>query len=138
MDSFFHNIFQIFFLFGYLVLYVVSIILLKPFRVHRHRPKSTIAIKISYLVFLAVFLVFTYLLLFGKKVLSEDDMPYDSLFNIHFLLFLSSTIIPNVGIMIRRSIKRKRIVFNLAFISINLIYAGYLLFLIVSKKWALL
>jgi hypothetical protein len=138
MDSFFHNIFQIFFLFGYLILYVVSIIILKPFRIHRHRPKSTIAIKVSYLAFLAVFLVFTYLLLFGKKELSEEDMPYDTLFNIHFLLFLSSTIVPNVGIMLRRSIRKKRIGFNLIFIAVNLLYTAYLLFLIISKKWALL
>jgi hypothetical protein len=138
MDSFFHNVFQIFFLFGYLVLYVVSVIILKPFRIHRHRPKSTIAIKISYLLFLAVFLVFTYLLLFGKKKLSDEDMPYDTLFNIHFLIFLSSTIVPNIGIMIRRGIKRRRIRFNLIFISINLIYAAYLLYLIISEKWALL
>jgi drug/metabolite transporter (DMT)-like permease len=138
MDSFFHNIFQIFFLLGYLVLYVVSFILLKPFRVHRHRPKSTIAIKLSYLLFLAVFLVFTYLLLFGKKELSEDDMPYDTLFNIHFLLFLSSIIVPNVGIMLRRTIKRKRVGFNVIFISVNLIYTTYLLYLIFSKTWALL
>ena len=138
MNSFFHNIFQFFFLFGYLVLYVVSIIILKPFRIHRHRPKSTIAIKVSYLIFLAVFLIFTYLLLFGKKELSEEDLPYDTLFNVHFLLFLSSTIIPNVGIMIRRHIRRKRIQYNMIFISVNLIYAAYLFFLIVSKKWALL
>jgi hypothetical protein len=138
MDSFFHNIFHIFFLFGYLVLYVVSVILLKPFRLHKHRPKSTIALKLSYLMFLLVFLIFTYLLLFGKKELSDDELPYDTLFNIHFLIFLSSTIIPNIGVMLRRSIRRKRIQFNLIFIGINLIYALYLLFLIISRKWALL
>lgn len=138
MDSFFHNVFQFFFLFGYVVLYVISIIILKPFRVHHHRPKSTIVLKVSYLLFLAVFLIFTYLLLFGKKVLSEEDIPYDTLFNIHFLLFLTSTIIPNIGIMIRRSIRKKRMEYNLLFIFINLLYTAYLLYLIISEKWALL
>jgi hypothetical protein len=138
MDSFFHNIFHIFFLFGYLVLYVVSVILLKPFRLHKHRPKSTITLKLSYLMFLLVFLIFTYLLLFGKKELSDDELPYDTLFNIHFLIFLSSTIIPNIGIMLRRSFRRRRIQFNVIYISINLTYTLYLLFLIISRKWALL
>jgi hypothetical protein len=138
MNSFFHNIFHVFFLFGYLVLYVVSIIILKPFRVHRHRPKSTISLKISYLIFLAVFLLFTYLLLFGKKELDEEDMPYDTLFNIHFLLFLSSTIIPNIGIMLRRGIRKKRLQYNLFFSGVNLAYILYLLYCIISEKWALL
>jgi hypothetical protein len=138
MDNFFHNVFHLFFLIGYLVLYVVSVIILKPFRIHRHRPKSTISLKLSYLVFLAVFLVFTYLLLFGEKVLDEEDLPYDTLFNIHFLLFLSSTIIPNMGIMIRRSIRSKRILYNIILTAINLIYISYLLYCIITKKWALL
>jgi len=138
MDNFFQNVFHLFFLIGYLVLFVVSIIILKPFRVHHHRPKSTISLKISYLIFLAVFLLFTYLLLFGKKELDEEDMPYDTLFNIHFLVFLSSTIIPNLGVMIRRSIRKKRLQFNLLFTSINLIYIFYLVFCIITKKWALL
>ncbi|MBN2486209.1 MAG: hypothetical protein JXB34_09570 [Bacteroidales bacterium] len=137
MNSF-QNIFHLFFIIGYLVLFIVSIIILKPFRIHRHRPKSTIAIKLSYLAFLAVFLTFTYLLLFGKKKLPEGDTPYDTLFNIHFLLFLSSIVLPNIGIMLRRKFRKNRVAFNLIFTSINLIYALYLICLILSKKWALL
>jgi hypothetical protein len=138
MGNFFQDIFHIFFIVGYLVLFTVSILILKPFRVHKHRAKSTISLKISYLLFLAIFLVFTYLLLFGKKELTEEQMPYDTLFNIHFLLFLSSTIIPNVGIMLRRSIHKKRIQYNLTFTAINCIYILYLVYSIVSEKWALI
>ena len=138
MGGFFHGIFQFFFLFGYLVLYVVSIIILRPFRVHKRRRRSTIALKVSYLLFLAFFLIFTYMLLFGQKVLDQDDQPYDSIFNVYFMIFLTATIIPNVGIMVRRRIKKNRVEFNISFTVINMLYAIYLLFLILSGQWALL
>ena len=138
MGSFFHNIFQIFFLIGYILIFIVTIIIIRPFRIHKRRTKSTIALKVSYLLYQLSFLAFTYLLLFGKKELSDDEVPYNSLFNIHFLFFLSATIIPNVGIMIRRTIKRSRIEYNVTVTMINLLYFIYLLYLCFSHKWALM
>ncbi len=138
MGGFFHGIFQFFFLIGYIILFIVSIIILKPFRIHKRRRASTMLIKMSYLIFLALFLTFTYMLLFGKKVVVEGDEPYDSIFNIYFLIFLSATIVPNLGIMIRRKIKKNRVEYNILVSLINLLYALYLLFLIVSGQWSLL
>ncbi len=88
MGDFFHGVFQTFFLIGYVILYIVTILILQPFRYHRRRLKSTILLKMSYLLYLASFLAFTYLLLFGKKEITDSEKPYDTLFNIHFL-FLS-------------------------------------------------
>jgi uncharacterized membrane protein YhaH (DUF805 family) len=138
MGGFFHGIFQFFFLVGYIILFIVSIIILRPFRIHKRRRGSTIALKISYLIFLALFLIFTYMLLFGNKIRDENDQPYDSIFNVYFMLFLSATIVPNIGIMLRRRIKKNRVEYNILFTLINMIYALYLLFLIVSGQWALL
>jgi len=138
MGGFFHGIFQFFFLVGYIVLFIVSIIILRPFRVHKKRRGSTMSLKISYLFFLALFLLFTYLLLFGDKSSLEDDQPYDSIFNIYFLIFLTATIVPNVGIMIRRRIKKNRVEYNVLFTVVNMLYGMYLLFLVVSGQWALL
>ena len=138
MGGFFHGIFQFFFLVGYIILFIVSIIILRPFRIHKRRRGSTISLKISYLIFLALFLAFTYMLLFGDKVKDENDQPYDSIFNIYFLIFLTATIVPNIGIMIRRRIKKNRVEYNILFTIVNLLYALYLLFLIVSGQWALL
>ena len=73
MGNFFHGIFQFFFLLCYVILFVVSIIILRPFRVHKRRKYSTMSLKISYLLFLAALLVFTYLLLFGVKVSQEGE-----------------------------------------------------------------
>ncbi len=138
MGNFFHGVFQTFFLIGYCILFVVTVLILKPFRYHKRRQKSTIALKLSYLLYLASFLTFTYLLLFGKKEISESEKPYDTLFNIHFLFFLTSTIVPNVGIMIRRRIKMNRVEYNLLFSVINILYFIYLTYLCVSHKWALM
>lgn len=138
MGNTFQSIFQFFFLIGYVVLLVVSIIILKPFRLHKRRRISTVSLKISFLLYLISFLVFTYMLLFGNKVITEDLQPYDSIFNLYFMVFLTATIVPNAGIMIRRRIKKNRVEYNVLFTVINLLYALYLLFLIISKQWALL
>jgi hypothetical protein len=138
MGGFFHNVFQVFFLIGYLLIFVVTIIILRPFRVHHRRMKSTITLKVSYLLYQASFLVFTYLLLFGSKELAENEKPYDTLFNIHFLLFLTATLFPNLGIMIRKGFKKNRIEYNITFTLINMMYFMYLLYLCVSRKWALM
>ncbi len=138
MGGFFHGIFQFFFLVGYIILFIVSIIILRPFRIHKKRRISTISIKVSYLFFLAMFLLFTYLLLFGNKIPDNDDQPYDSFFNIYFLIFLTATIVPNIGIMIRRRIKKNRVEYNVLFTLVNMLYGMYLLFLVVTGQWALL
>lgn len=138
MGDFFHGVFQTFFLIGYVILFIVTILILQPFRYHKRRVKSTILLKVSYLMYLASFLAFTYLLLFGKKDISDSEKSFDTLFNIHFLFFLTSTIVPNVGIMIRRKIKRNRVDFNILVSIINLIYFTYLVYLCVSHKWALM
>ena len=138
MGGFFHSVFQVFFLIGYVLIFVVTIIILRPFRIHRRRMKSTITLKFSYLLYQISFLVFTYLLLFGNKELAEDEQPYDTLFNIHFMLFLTATILPNLGIMIRKKIKRNRIEYNITVTLINILYFSYLLFLCFSRKWALM
>jgi hypothetical protein len=138
MGDFFHGVFQTFFLIGYVILYIVTILILQPFRYHRRRLKSTILLKMSYLLYLASFLAFTYLLLFGKKEIAESEKPYDTLFNIHFLFFLTSTIVPNVGIMIRRRIRKSRVDYNVLVSIINFIYFFYLLYLCVTHKWALM
>lgn len=138
MAALLQNAFQAFFIFGLLLLFVVSIIILKPFRIHHKRPVTTISLKVTYLIFLGHFLIFTYLLLFGPKTYNEDVMPYDTLFNKHFLFFISSTIIPSFGIMVRRRIRNKRVTYNLIFSFINIMYTGYFLYAIGSGKWAML
>ncbi len=129
---------NIFFALGYTGMYMTAAIILKPFRKHYKRYLSTLSLKISYLVFFAVFLLFTYLLLFGDRVLEEGVEQYDTLFNIHFLFFLSSAIIPNAGVILRKQVRKKRVVYNIFFTGINVIYGAYLFWATTSGVWMLL
>jgi uncharacterized membrane protein YhaH (DUF805 family) len=138
MGNFFQGVFQTFFLAGYVIIFIVTIIILQPFKYHKRRNKSTISLKISYLLFLLSFLIFTYLLLFGEKVITGEEEPYDTLFNIHFIFFLTSSIVPNIGIMIRRKIKKNRIEYTILFTIINSLYFIYLIYLSLSDKWELM
>lgn len=131
------SVFHVFFMGGLIVIYLISIMVLKPFRVHRKRRISTISLKLSYLLFLLFFFIFTYLLLFGHKITNAIGTAYDSIFNIHFLIFVSASIVPNVGVMLRRRIKRKRVEYNYMFTAVNALYSLHLLFLIASQKWAI-
>ena len=132
------RVFQFFFLSGLIVIFVISVFILRPFRKHRRRKISTISLKLSYLSFLLIFFIFIYLLLFKNNVSSNDGLLYDTIFNIHFLTFASATIVPNIGIMMRQRIKNKRSEYNIAFSMVNLFYATYLTALLVSGKWAML
>ena len=55
MNGFLNFLLHLIFIATFVFLYVVSIIILRPFRKHRKRPVSTIALKMSYLLYLAVF-----------------------------------------------------------------------------------
>jgi len=138
MGNFFHGIFQTFFLIGYVILFVITVLILQPFKFHRRRGKSTVFLKVTYLLYLASFLLFTYLLLFGKKEVPDSEKPYETLFNVHFLFFLTSTVVPNIGIMIRRKIRSYRMEYNILIALINLLYFFYLTWLCTSHKWALM
>lgn len=135
MGMFFRGGFSIFFLLGYIMIFIVAIIIIRPFRKHKQRLISTILLKLSYLFFLALFLVITYLLLFGNKNLNSGDNPYNSIFHIHSLLLLIAAVIPNAGIAIRKRVKKNRASYNIIFTMINLVLISYLLNLLISGRW---
>jgi hypothetical protein len=119
------------FIAAFLLLFLIAIIILKPMRFHIKRKYSTMSLKFSYLIYLAVFLVFTYLFMFyngGTASLYLED-PDNPKAIVHFSILLLSFIIPNTGILIRRKIKW-RVPFNVGMTFINFIFAYYLLKLI--------
>jgi hypothetical protein len=118
------------FIAAFLFMYFVAIILLKPMRFHIKRKYSTIFLKVTYLIYLATFLIFTYLFLFynGSSLFYLEDPDNPRAF-FHFTLLLLSFFIPNTGILIRRSIK-KRTIYNVAVGIVNIIFGIYLLILI--------
>jgi hypothetical protein len=121
---------HLFFTVACLLIFLLASVLLKPFQLHYKRKYSTVSLKISYLIYLALFLVFTYLFFLqgGKSSLNleESDNPKS---NIVFALLLLSFFIPNIAILIRRRIK-ERSVYNVVFTAINVIVSLFLFYLI--------
>jgi len=118
-------------------LYVVSIVILKPFRVHQKRPVSTISLKVSYLVYLLAFLLLAYLVLFYSSVPAEDEEnpAGKNPFLLYYITVILAFFIPNLGIMLRRRFNKYRTNYNLIFTAINLFTALVLSFIIYIIPW---
>ena len=136
MNGFLNFLLHFIFIATFSFLYVVSIIILKPFRLHRKRPGSTLILKLSYLVYLLVFLIMAYLVLFYSKMEgSLDDISFDSRYNLYYIAVIISFVVPNVSIMFRRKIKVFRTAYNYGFTAINILITFTLFFIIYSTPW---
>lgn len=124
------------FIASFLLVYVIAIIILKPFRLHRKRPVSTITLKTSYLIYLASFMLLAYLVLFFS-ITSEptEEATEENILNVFTLFCIFAFFIPNIGIMVRRSIRSWRVVYNYIFTGINLLFAGGLIYYIIDIPW---
>ena len=136
MNNFFQFLLHFIFIATFLFVYVIAIILLKPFRLHRKRKVSTVALKISYLVYLAFFLAFVYLVLFfaDSEVTTEENMDNGKSV-IYYIIVLVSFFIPNIGIMIRRRFKKNRNHFNYLVTVFNLLIILALIFMMSQVRW---
>lgn len=124
------------FISAFLLVYVIAIIILKPFRLHRKRPVSTIALKTSYLVYLASFMLLAYMVLFFS-ITSEptEEAAEERILNTYTIFSVIAFFIPNIGIMIRRSVTSWRVKYNYLFSAINLIISGGLIYYIMDVPW---
>ena len=115
---------------------MIAIILLKPGRLHRKRKVSTLALKISYLLYLAFFLAFVYLVLFfaDSEVKNEDNLENGTSI-IYYIIVFVSFFSPNIGIMIRRRFKKHRQAFNYLATVINFMILLALAFMMSQVKW---
>ncbi len=120
----------------FIFLFVVSIIILRPFRIHRKRTFSTIAIKVSYLIYLLTFLLLAYLVLFYSGTRSDEEEPVGkNPFAIYYVAVILAFFIPNIGIMLRRKINKFRSQYNLIFTGVNLFTTLILAFIIYTMPW---
>jgi drug/metabolite transporter (DMT)-like permease len=122
---------KIIFIIAFLFIYIIAILLLKPMRYHVKRKYSTTTLKFSYLIYLAVFLTFTYLFLFFYKdpMFSYFESTENPSSTIHFIILLLGFFVPNIGILIRRKFKQ-RTVYNVIFSLVNVVFSLYIWFLI--------
>lgn len=124
------------FIAAFLLVYVISIIILKPFRLHRKRPISTISLKTSYLVYLAAFMLLAYLVLFFTMTSEPtEEATEEKILDVFTIFSVFAFFIPNVGIMIRRSIKSWRVTYNYIFTALNMIIAAGLIYYITDIPW---
>ncbi len=132
MNFFLHFIF----ITAFLLVYVIAIIILKPFRLHRKRPVSTITLKVSYLVYLAAFMLLAYLVLFFS-ITSEptEEANEEKILNVFTIFSIFAFFIPNIGIMIRRSVRSWRVTYNYLVSGLNLLIAGGLIYYITDIPW---
>jgi len=121
---------KVLYIIAFAFIFLLTYILLDPFRMHRKRPYSTLALKLSFLVYLIFALIITYLFLFNysRSVSFFEDIenPRASL---HFTLYMITLIVPTLGIFLRRRFNR-RTEYNILFTLINLLCVLYYLLLV--------
>ncbi|HOK51192.1 MAG: hypothetical protein WHT29_05465 [Bacteroidales bacterium] len=121
---------KVLYIIAFAFVFLLTYILLDPFRMHRKRPYSTIALKLSFLVYLVFALIITYLFLFNysRSVSFFEDIenPRASL---HFTLYMITLIVPTLGIFLRRKFNR-RTTYNIIFTIVNILCILYYLLLV--------
>jgi hypothetical protein len=121
---------------SFLLIYIIAIIILKPFRIHHKRPLSTIFIKVSYLFYLACFMLLAYLVLFySAGIEPEEDTDEERILNIFTLFSVFAFFIPNIGIMIRRRIRSWRVAYNYLVTALNFLISAGLIWFITDMPW---
>ncbi|MFO7924928.1 MAG: hypothetical protein R6U58_14675 [Bacteroidales bacterium] len=126
MNLFIH----ILFITSILLTYVIAFITIKPFMINRRRKYSTLCLKISYLLYLAVFLTAIYCFVFYGDL--EMEKQFRDTF---FILSMILLFLPNLGMMARRSIKHQRVFFNYFFSVMNLLLIYFIYFLLSHSEW---
>lgn len=124
------------FIAAFLLIYIVAIIILKPFRIHRKRPLSTISIKASYLIYLACFMLMAYLILFFSATSEpSEDVDEERILNALTIFSVLAFFIPNIGIMIRRRINSWRVTYNYVVTALNILISLGLIWFIMDLPW---
>ncbi|MCK4749639.1 MAG: hypothetical protein KAT15_21440 [Bacteroidales bacterium] len=124
------------FIAAFLLIYIIAIIILKPFRIHRKRPLSTIFIKVSYLVYLACFMLMAYLILFfSASTEPAEDVDEERILNALTVFSVLAFFIPNIGIMIRRRIRSWRVAYNYLVTAFNILISIGLIWFISDLPW---
>jgi len=137
MNNFFQFLLHFIFIATFLFVFIIAIIILKPFRLHRKRKISTISLKLSYLLYLAFFLGFVYLVLFfANNEVNTEEIMDDGTSVMYYIIVLISFFLPNIGIMIRRKFKKNRGIYNYTVTFMNLVVILALIFMMNQIEWS--
>jgi hypothetical protein len=100
-----------------IIVFSIAFAYLKPQRLHKSRPVSTLLLKGSYLIYLLILMIIVYFSALRKGGLDEVFM------GIEFFAFLVVLFIPTIGILARKlgQFSKKRENFNYFFSVINVL-----------------
>jgi len=100
-----------------IIVFAIAFAYLKPHRIHKRRPVSTLLLKVSYLLYLLVLLAIVFMASFYKGGLSVVFLDIESF---AFLVVLFG---PTIGIFARKlgHFREKRESFNYFFFVINML-----------------
>ncbi len=124
------SIFHFLLMLVFLTIFVLSIIVIKPFLINYKRKVSTISLKVSYLVYLAALLIGVYLFMFYGPNDIENQVSEAFFFSLLLCLF-----IPNIAILIRRRFKHKRTEYNYIFSFVNLVITILIFYMLNRFNW---
>ena len=98
-----------------IIIFSIAYAYLKPHRLHKRRPVSTLLLKGSYLLYLLVLLLVVY---FASLVRGGLDQVF---FGVEFFAFLIVLFVPTIGIFARKlgQFSKKRENFNYFFTIVN-------------------
>jgi formate hydrogenlyase subunit 3/multisubunit Na+/H+ antiporter MnhD subunit len=133
MNTAVQNIVHFLLMIVFLIIYLLAFIIVKPFLINHKRKISTLLLKISYLIYLLIVLVFVYLFMF----FGPADIEYQ-ISNLLFIFLLVGIFLPNFGILLRRKFERHRTEYNYIFSIINLTIAGFIIYKLIQHGWFLI
>ncbi|MBA4321476.1 MAG: hypothetical protein C0408_01530 [Odoribacter sp.] len=97
------------------IVFSIAFAYLKPQRLHKTRPVSTVLLKGSYLMYLLILMIVVYFSVLNKGGLDEV------FYGVEFFAFLIVLFVPTIGILARKlaQFRKKRESFNYFFTVIN-------------------
>jgi uncharacterized membrane protein YhaH (DUF805 family) len=89
------------------------------------------ALKLSYLLYLIVFISLIYLILFFSEVPEDEELLNDDwVLKLCYAIIVISFFVPNLAIMLRRKVKKLRQQYNIFFTIVNALIVIALVFVI--------
>lgn len=124
------SIFHFLLMLVFITIFVLSIIIVKPFLINYKRKVSTISLKLTYLIYLAALLISVYLFMFYGPTDIETQVSEIFFFSLLLCLF-----IPNIAILFRRKFKRNRSQYNYIFSFVNLAITAFIIYMLDRFDW---
>ncbi len=129
MDEILQLLLRLFVIAAFTVLFLVIYYRLKPFVLHRRRKYSTLALKLSYLGYLLLYLFMLHNYLFTPLFESNENVT-----DAHILLLLLAGQIPSLAVFLRRKVKHHKIQYYIVFSILNIVATLFFVFFYASNK----